>query len=253
MGSHGSSFSQPRHACQLIGRSLVDRVLAGISPWRCVLCREAAAGMDLCMGCLEDLPWLGELCRHCGTPLASDVARICGGCLQRKPVADVVEVALAYEYPVVQMITAMKYQRDVVYARVLGELLVIRLQEQFATGSYPQPDVLLPVPLHPWRQLRRSFNQSALLAACLAREFGMPVESGWISRSRNTPSQTGLSRNGRRKNMHGCFAASKVLEGKRVAIIDDVITTGATVMELARVVRQAGAQHVQVWACAKVV
>ncbi len=207
--------------------------------------------MDLCMACLDDLPWLGVTCRYCGIPLTTVETVSCGACLSVEITLDQCVVALAYEYPVAQMIAALKYRRDTSYARVLGELLSIRLLEAVHANELQLPELLLPVPLHPLRQIRRTFNQSLLIAEHLVSVLGVPVGKYSLRRIRNTPPQTGLSRNARQKNLRRSFAVNNNLDGMSIAIIDDVITTATTVREISRVLKRAGVAEVQVWAVAR--
>jgi ComF family protein len=243
-------YQKARGRCQPVTLSLVDRLLAGISPWRCVLCSDPAVGMDICEGCLTDLPWLGPACRGCGIPLPDYSLRLCGRCLE-EPLLDACVAALAYEYPVAQMVAALKYRRDVTYARVLGELLSIRLQDALEQGWIELPDMLLPVPLHPFRQLRRTFNQAELIAQHVGRLVQVPVGRHDLRRIRNTPAQTSLQRSARGKNLRNSFVSKGDLAGSRVAVIDDVVTTGATAKELSRVLKRSGAAEVQIWAVAR--
>jgi ComF family protein len=230
--------------------SLVDRLLAGISPWRCVLCSDPAAGMDLCGGCRVDLPWLGAACHGCGIPLPDSSLRLCGSCLAA-PALDACVAALVYEYPVTQMVAALKYRHDVTYARVLGELLAMRLQDELDKGRIELPDILLPVPLHPIRELRRTFNQAELIAKHIARLLQVPVGHHGLRRIRNTPAQTSLQRNARRKNLRNSFVVKGDLAGIKIALIDDVVTTCATAKELSRILKRNGAAEVQMWAVAR--
>lgn len=207
--------------------------------------------MDLCIDCLNDLPWLARTCRHCGMALPEPELRICGACLRSPPPVDHSVAALRYEYPVPNMIAALKYRRQVCYARVLGELLAIRLQEALINDEFSLPDVLVPVPLHPWRQMRRTFNQAELIAGHVARILKLPVNRRIVRRAVNTPPQTGLRREARLKNLRGSFRTSGDLSGMKIALVDDVITTCSTVREIARVLERSGAQTIQVWVVAR--
>jgi predicted amidophosphoribosyltransferase len=186
-----------RLPCQPVRPPLVDRLLAAILPWRCVLCRDAAAGMDLCIDCLNDLPWLDHTCRLCGIDLPVSVARICGTCSKQPPQIDRTISALRYEFPVPEMVATMKFGKQICFARVLGELLAIRMQELSVGDDLFIPDVLVPVPLAHWRQFRRGFNQSEVIASSIAGVLNIPVENFLIERIRNTPPQSGLKRTAR--------------------------------------------------------
>jgi len=228
-------YQNDRPGCQPVGGKIVDGVLAAIAPWRCVLCLEKALGMDLCIGCLNDLPWLGRLCRCCARPLPADSKALCEACA---PQADGPRVAgylaaLAYEYPVDRMVQALKYRQRLEYARVLGELLTIRVHEHMTTSPERLPHVLLPVPLHKWRHMQRGFNQAAEIARWVGSLRGMRVAAGLAMRTRPTLQQAGLNRSARQANVRGAFRLTGAVADLRVALVDDVLTTGATTRELA--------------------
>lgn len=231
---------------------MVDRMLALLAPWNCVLCRQPAVAMDLCIGCLNDLPWLTAACGRCARPLP--VAGTCGTCLGARPGRQPLTAclaAVAYEYPVTCLVGDLKYRRRRVNARVLAELLAIRVREAEVAGQLRIPDLLVPVPLHPWRRMQRRFNQAELIAARLAAETGLPATARAVRRVRYTPAQTGLSRRIRRENLRGAFAAVESVNGQHVAVIDDVMTTGTTLFAVARALRAAGAASVQGWIVAR--
>ena len=99
---------------------IVDSLLAGIAPWRCILCREPAYGMDICPDCINDLPWIGHACQGCSTPLPDSAAQFCGTCAGRRSAVDFCCAALAYEYPINRLVTGLKFHRKLACARVLG-------------------------------------------------------------------------------------------------------------------------------------
>jgi ComF family protein len=159
--------------------------------------------------------------------------------------------ALAYDYPVDRLVTGLKYQRKLLFARVLGELLAIRIKEALVYGELEIPELIMPVPMHRWRLARRTYNQAEEIARWLQRDLRVPVESSQLLRVRNTPRQTSLSRAVRLRNIHGAFHVRGNVADKRIALVDDVITTAATVRELAQILKRAGAAEVQVWAVAR--
>lgn len=227
---------------------LVDRLLAAVLPWRCLLCRDAAAGMDLCIDCLNDLPWLNGVCPVCGSRLPDAGLRNCGPCSVSRPLFSQSIAALAYEFPVPEMVAAMKFGRQRSHARVLGELLSIRLQEVRAEGSLLLPDVLIPVPLSGRRLLRRGFNQAEIIAASLATELQLPLDKTSLIRHRHSQPQSGLRGSARQKNIRGCFRLrGRRLVNRHVAVVDDVLTTGATMNEIVKVLLRGGVRDVSVW------
>jgi ComF family protein len=206
--------------------------------------------MDICVGCLQDLPWLQNTCASCSVPLATDLAH-CGRCQLNAPAADLCIAALAYEYPIDRLIGALKFRRHLYLARLLGELLTVRLAETFSSCSVEVPDIVVPVPLHPRRLAKRTFNQAEEIAACVSNNLGLPMRRHLLRRSKNTRAQSGLTRRSRLQNVRGAFALSADVAERRVAIVDDVITTGATTDQLARLCKANGANEVQVWAVAR--
>ena len=228
---------------------MVDRLLAEIAPWRCILCRAKGCGMDLCIDCLQDLPWLGPACRRCAIPITPP-AIFCGRCQTDTPAVDWCIAALRYEYPIDRLINALKFNHRVYIARVLSELLLIRVREAVKTGLR-LPSVIVPVPLHFQRQMQRGYNQAAEIAAGLAKELAIKMSTNVIERIRPTPAQSGLSKAARDRNVKGVFKICSSLADKRISIIDDVITTGATTKQLMLSCKQQGAKEVQVWAVAR--
>jgi ComF family protein len=144
--------------------------------------------------------------------------------------------------------TRFKFGRDLAAGRVLSEVLI----EQAQRAPPPLPDVLVCVPLHRTRLRERGFNQAVELARPLARTLGIALSNDLLERTRDTRAQTGLDAIARRRNLRGAFAVSaKRPIPRHIALFDDVMTTGSTVRECARVLRRAGAERVDVWALAR--
>ncbi len=212
--------------------------------------------MDMCIACINDLPWLGHCCASCALPLAAHESRYCGRCQAGVSEINLSDIdhcvaALAYEFPVDRLITALKYQRKLPCARVLGELLAIRMHEARAINEMSMPTLLVPVPMHHWRLARRVYNHAEEIAYWLGRIHKLRVNAHVLRRIRNTPPQTGMSRAARLENLRGAFRARGDLGRQRIGLVDDVITTGSTVRELARLLKRQGAAEVQVWAVAR--
>ena len=217
--------------------SVLDHALSVLLPARCVLCGWQAygAGYDLCAACEAALP---------GSSLLPTPGRVTGHLSFRRSFA-----ACAYVRPVDAMIQALKYGGQLVFGRVLGELLARRVA---AFGLDGAVDCVLPVPLHPQRHAERGFNQSAEIARFAARALALPFEERLAVRRSQTPPQVGLPPAARQSNVRGAFATAPApIRGRRIAIVDDVITTGSTVAELARVLCEAGAAAVDVWCVAR--
>ena len=162
--------------------------------------------------------------------------------------------ALAYQPPVTDMIAGFKYYGHAVNGRVLTDLLGQHLGAR--TGHHMLPELLVPVPLHRQRLRQRGFNQSLMIARWLSRQLAIPVWADLVLRHKATSQQTGLSAAARRRNLRGAFRinpGAHLPQEARVAIIDDVVTTGSTVAAMARTLRRAGAGDIQVWALARTI
>ncbi|WJW75722.1 ComF family protein [Thiohalobacter sp. IOR34] len=213
----------------------------------CLLCGGPGSdGLDLCSGCRRELPRPAAACPRCATPLPAGTGdRPCGRCLQAPPAFDAARAALLYRPPVDSLITGLKFATRLAHARLLGELLAERL------AAEPRPDCILPVPLHPARQRQRGFNQAIEIARFSARRLGLPLELDSCRRLRATLPQSGLSSGDRRRNLRGAFGLQRPPAGRHIAILDDVMTTGSTADALARVLKAAGAERVELWVCAR--
>jgi ComF family protein len=195
-----------------------------------------------------DLRLNSTACVRCALPLHhSDTSSLCGRCLRRSPYFDRSVVPFKYAYPLDHLIRGLKFRERLSYGRVCGSLFA---QVWRAHCSEP-PDILVPVPLGERRYRTRGYNQAQEIARTISRALAIPVRKDLVQRVRETSEQVGLKRKERRRNVRGAFVVSKALDAKRVAIVDDVVTTGSTVNEIARVLRRAGAEHVEVWAIAR--
>jgi ComF family protein len=229
----------------------VDRWLSRIAPRHCLLCDLISGHRYLCPGCLGDLPWLGDGCRRCAAPLPPDGSPgLCAGCDLALDGVARYRAAVAYEYPVDQLIAAAKFRRRPELARALGEMLARALRAQLATTE--RPDCLAPMPLHPLRLARRGFNQAEEIARVAARELRIPMRRDLCRRRRHTPPQTSRDGDDRRRGMAGAFAVHPSVAGLRIAIVDDVVTTGSTCSALAVEMDRAGASLVEAWSAARV-
>jgi ComF family protein len=219
-------------------------VEAVLLPPLCLLCNApGTAGRDLCAGCATDLPGPEPACPVCGDTVP--VALICGQCRRRPPPFVSTTAALRYAEPADRLVIDLKFRDRLPAARLLGALL------GDVVADVEPPEVLLPVPLHPARLRERGFNQALELARPLARRFDRPLLIDAVRRIRATPPQTGTDRGARRRNIRNAFALHRPLPWRHVAIVDDVMTTGSTVAELARLLRRNGVERVQVWVAAR--
>lgn len=223
---------------------MVNNWPIGWLPRRCVLCATAGQA-DLCADCLAELPRITAACQRCGLPLPT--AALCGECLRRPPPFTHCLSPFLYQAPISQLITRFKYEGQFSHGRALSRQLLNYLREL----APPAVDVLLPVPLHWRRRWSRGFNQAEIIADELGRALKLPVQTRWLRRLRSAPPQQGLDAAQRSRNLRAAFSVRGPLAGLHVALVDDVVTTGATSAELSRVLLAAGADSVQVWCLAR--
>lgn len=229
-----------------------DRLLDLLMPPTCVACKApTASAHGWCADCLAALPHLeAPACARCALPLPPRAggADICLGCLADPPGFDAAAAPFRYDGPARRVVLRFKNGRE--------ELAGLMARQMLAVVD-PAPDwLVVPVPIHRWRLLRRGYNQARLLAAALARQSGLALEPDALCRVRATAPSRGMSRKQRARNIAGAFApdpsrAARLL-GARVLLVDDVLTTGATASACARVLRQAGATHVTALSFARV-
>lgn len=217
----------------------------------CLLCEQAAEDGRLCGDCLADLPWNLHACPACAQPVPAGQG-LCGACDRRRPPQTRTLAPLRYEFPVDHLVAGLKYRGRLAHAPLLGHLLADAVRE----AGGPLPDLLLPVPLHDRRLGERGYNQALEIARPLARALGRPLETRLLRRRRATAVQMSLGARERARNPAAAFevdAARHAALGRlaRVAVIDDVMTTGATLNELAKNLKHAGAIHVSGWVVAR--
>ena len=218
------------------------RAVHAVLPAHCALCGARSAAARLCAACTATLPLMPrERCERCALPLPS--GKVCAVCLAGSPSHDSIIAACAYEFPIAALVPAYKYGRDLALAPLLANLLVPHLN--------PDVDAIVAMPLSAPRLRERGFNQAHELARHVARAIGVPVLRDACRKVADTPPQAGLTLPERVRNVKRAFVCDADLRGARVAIVDDVMTTGATMNELARVLKRAGADHVSGWVVAR--
>jgi ComF family protein len=174
-------------------------------------------------------------------------ATLCGQCLQDPPSYDSAVSLFRYAYPADHLILRLKFQAQLHLARALGELLARHLKREMQT----MPEIIIPVPLHRARLRERGFNQALEIARPIARSLSIPVDYKSCERVRKTSAQSLLPAAERRKNIKGAFRVTRLIAARHVAILDDVMTTGHTVQELAATLRKAGVERIDVWVVAR--
>lgn len=227
---------------------LFQRLQQAFFPPVCLVCGQAGrSGVDCCGGCEAELPVLAGQCGRCGLELDRDVA-VCGRCAMAMPAFSATWPGFAYRGEIERLIRRFKFHGDLAAGRLLADLLARRL----ASVGAQRPDLLVPVPLHPRRLLQRGYNQSALLCRDLAASMNGPPWMDALARLRFTASQAELPAERRGGNVRDAFRLAR-LPGPPgfVSLVDDVMTTGSTLNECARVLRAAGVERVEVWTVAR--
>lgn len=212
----------------------------------CAACDEPLRSSEevFCRGCREKVrPIEPPHCTRCGIPFEGRTgpSHVCGACRRAPPPFASLRSYGRYEGAIEEAVQGLKYRERL---WVLPGL--VRLLAEAAARGGGDPDLVLPVPLHPRRLALRGFNQAALLARALGRRIGVPTDLGSLARGRDTPSQTGLDRKERLRNVAGAFVVVRPWEvwRRRILLVDDVATTGATLGGCARALRKAGARSI---------
>ncbi len=222
----------------------------GYWPGSCLLCAaRVPGGRDLCPECEQSLPCVKQACPRCaahGAVMGAEGAP-CGACQKDPPAFAITRAAFRYAAPVDRLIQNLKYHGRLELSRLLGEYLAAYLQ---SLGD-SLPDTIVPVPLHASRLRERGYNQSLEIARFVARALELPLNWKDARRVRATAPQKELPRDRRRGNVRGAFAAGPAFAGQRVAIVDDVMTSGHTADALADSLRRSGAVEVRVWVVAR--
>jgi ComF family protein len=230
-----SIFSQVR-AGQLLKKSA-----AWSSP--CALCLGAAGHDRVCADCDRALPRPSAACPRCALPLPT--RELCGRCLRHPPAFDATACAFEYRFPVDRLVQRFKFAGDLAIGRWLGGCLAR------AVADEERPDLLVAAPLSRARLAERGFNQAVVLARLVGARHCRPVDLGLVRKVRETPPQQGLARAERHANLRDAFHVRGQVRGAHVAIVDDVMTTGATAEALACALRAAGARRVDAWVLAR--
>lgn len=218
-------------------------------PLHCHLCLAPVSRGRICRVCHDDMPLSGPACPRCGARLGGGVSRECGRCLRRPPAYHGVVSPLDYLFPVDSLILALKFQADLVAGRLLGELLA----EYLLQSDSVRPQAVVPIPLHPRRLRKRGYNQASEIAFWVSRRLQLPLMDTVLLRRGAGPPQSTLAATARRANVRGAFRVSDsagILPAS-VALVDDVLTTGATAEAAARALLAGGVERVTVWTVAR--
>ena len=224
-------------------------------PSRCLACEAPGMdGLDLCAACVAALPWNRSACTACALPLPE--LGTCGDCLRRAAALarrgrasalSAVHAAFAYAAPLDRLLPRFKFHRDLAAGALLSQLMAE------AVAPLARPDAVVPVPLHRARLRRRGYDQALELARPLARSLDLPLRDDLLQRIRATAPQSELSAPARRRNLNDAFAVKPGIRlPAHVVLVDDVMTTGATLHAAAGALKRAGVQRVDAWVCARV-
>ncbi|MGN6383072.1 MAG: ComF family protein [Dyella sp.] len=227
-------------------RSRLAAVGRWLLPPRCLLCGDAGHdGLDLCRDCAAELPRNRSCCARCALPLALP-APLCGRCQRHPPPWQAAWSPFRYGWPLDRLESRFKFSRELAAGRSLVALW------QREARPIELPALIVPVPLHRGRLRQRGYNQALELARPLARAFGVSLRHDLLLRTHSTAAQSELDAPSRRRNVRGAFAvAPRAALPSHVTVLDDVMTTGATLAECARVLKRAGVARVDVWALAR--
>ncbi|HJN53273.1 MAG: ComF family protein [Pseudomonadales bacterium] len=226
----------------------LQQLLYTLFPGTCVLCDAAShRNLDLCEGCEGDLPRLTDVCLRCSIPLLP-AQTLCGRCFGDPPPFERSVALYRYVPPIDQLIIDFKYNRKLLIGKVLGYLLARKLDDLYVDSA---PDLLIPVPLHPKRLRDRGFNQALEIADVISDCCRIPIDNRCCRRVKHTDAQRNLSAKQRQRNISNAFRVDREIAARKVAIVDDVVTTGATVTELSKTLLRNGVEEVHVWAVAR--
>ena len=221
---------------------LINQFFNFFTPGYCLLCESLVSdGYQLCRDCNADCPVPDAPCPNCGMQLR-DYGDLCTCTHSPLPIDRLITVQ-TYQYPVNTLIHAMKYRQQLNLCREAG----LRLAEKVQRSGNKLPDCLVPVPMHRKRLQERGYNQALEIARVIANNLDLPLEADLVLRKRHTATQIELNPVERLRNVKGAFCLSREINYDFIAIIDDVFTTGATALELARILKIANASRVELW------
>jgi len=227
----------------------LSNALECLYPGICAVCGlRGEGGRDLCASCARSLPVIGHACGRCALPLASSTQRLCGRCLARPPAYERAFIPYRYEAPMPRLIAGFKFRENLSLARLLGNLLGEFLESLGTLDA----DCIVPLPLHPKRMRERGFNQAQLIAREVGLRLKLPLDTRCLERIVHRPPQHELAARERRSNMRKVFRANPgSVRSRRIALLDDVVTTGATAEAASRALKAGGATGVVVIALAR--
>lgn len=222
----------------------------------CLFCGDKSRrAIALCLACENDLPWQQKVCLQCAMPLETTQSTsedICAECLKSPPLFQRSLALFNYEFPINHIITLLKFHAHLEYAKLLSDLMTEKIIHHWYR-QHDFPEVIIPVPLHEKRLRERGFNQAIELSRSITKKLSLKIDIKSCQRVRLTAIQSELPASLRLKNMRNAFVVNDPSPWKHVAILDDVMTTGSTVAELAKVLKKRGVERIDVWCCARTI
>ncbi len=242
--------------------SIIQFIKSQFLPGECFLCKKSAdISLSLCSICISNLPENSCCCSLCATPLNSSVEYLlddspllCGKCQKHKSSFDQVFSPFLYQEDMVKLIHQFKYHGKLYMGKTLAELFFQKFLQKYRQNNSIAsfPELIIPVPLHIKRLKYRGFNQSNEVAQYLSKKMSIKLDNTLIERLKLTHTQRGLNLKQRKANLKDAFARTdNVFTQKHIVLVDDVMTTGNTVSEVAKVLKNAGAKQVDVWTIAR--
>ena len=227
-------------------KRLIERLL----PAQCLVCALPSNDKLICIHCEKNILTKRSYCLHCALPL-NENADYCGDCLNKDHLFDQIHALGDYTKPLSSLIKQLKYQQQLLAGELLAQLLLRSILLRYTKTELSRFDFLLAVPLHPKKLQQRGFNQAQIICDSLHQQLQIPLLTKRILRNKKTTPQEGLSVSKREANLRGAFVyndnATDSLIGKNVVIVDDVVTTGATINSLCRVLQKTGVNSVTVF------
>ena len=226
----------------------LDIIQDCLFPPTCILCNLSSDTFDICEPCAISLEKNTNCCYRCGETFESsiNIPTICGKCIYTPPAYDETHAPYIFHSGIRYLIHTLKFHNSYKNSRLLGKLISDSIK-----NTVELPELIIPVPLHPIRYRQRGFNQSLEIARTVSKELNIPLDYSSCQRKKYTLQQSALPAKQRRKNIRNAFVISRPINADHVVILDDVMTTGTTVNELAATLKKAGVSRVDIWVCAR--
>ncbi|MBU2711980.1 ComF family protein [Zooshikella harenae] len=226
-------------------RSIINHLI----PIPCLLCGVTTSfECRICSPCQKNLPSFKVACQTCGLPVYSANTYRCGHCIAKPTTINRTVCGFSYQFPVDKLILQFKYHQQLGIGETLSQLLAEKIQQQYLDDALPEQ--IIPVPMHPKRLASRGFNQAALISKQLSKQLSIPINTQSCQRVVETKPQEGLNANQRCKNLQHAFTRTNTVS-PHIAIVDDVITTGATINALVETLSSADVTRIDVWSLAR--